>query len=146
MPEHGLAKIESERHFVDERFQSARRFAFPWEIGVRPPPEVSMSISAVMALHSESQRIACEPAPVQCDLARKYRVRMRGAGESDPPFAAQCHPKIRLVLQVPFELMPLNIQRTATVVLSDFVFACLEMKRRPPLAADIQLRERKSLN
>ena len=146
MPEHGLAKNESERHFVDERFQSARRFAFPSEIGVRPPPEVPMPVSAVMSLYSESQGIACEPAAIQRDLARKYRIRMWCARESYPPFAAQYHLKIGLVLQVPFEMMTVNIQRTATVVLSDFVFARLEMKRNLRLAAEIQLRDRKSLN
>ena len=42
--------------------------------------------------------------------------------------------------------MPLNIQRAATEVFPDFIFAYLELKRRLPLGAEIQLRERESLN
>src|SRR5579864_1235266 len=71
VPEHGLAKKQSQRHFVHQRFQSAGRFAFPSEIGVRPPPEVPMPVSAVMSLYSESEGVACEPAAIQRDLARK---------------------------------------------------------------------------
>jgi len=99
-----------------------------------------------MSLYSESQGIAFEPAAIQRDLARKNRIRMWCARESYPPFAAQYHLKIGLVLQVPFEMMTVNIQRTATVVLSDFVFARLEMKRNLRPTAEIQLRDRKSLN
>ena len=54
MPEHGFAKNQSQGHFIHQRFENARRLAFPSEIGVRPPPEVPMPVSAVMSLYSES--------------------------------------------------------------------------------------------
>jgi hypothetical protein len=64
---------------INQRLQRARRSMTTRQVCVRPPPEVPMSIPAIMSLHSESQRIAFKAAVVDRNAAGKYCVGMRRA-------------------------------------------------------------------
>ena len=89
VPEHSLAKDQSERHLVDQRLQCARRSPGPGKICVRPPPEAAMPVSTVVPLHAEAQRISGKLPAIERDLSGEERIRMRRSGKPDPALVAQ---------------------------------------------------------
>jgi hypothetical protein len=98
MPEHGFAKDESEWHFVNQRFECAGTCVGTGKIGMGPGPEIAMPVSTVVPLHSESQRASRKIALIECDVARKKSVGMRGSRESNPALVAQGDAKQGTVL------------------------------------------------
>jgi len=78
VPEHGLAKHQSEWHLVDQSFQRGRRLPASGKVGMSPGPEVAVTVSAVVALQPEAERVPLKAVAVECDLPREDRVGMRG--------------------------------------------------------------------
>ncbi len=119
-----------------------------------------MPVSAVVSLHSGSQRIppktpAIEiaaiyvPAAIKAiygDLAGKERVGMRSARKSDPSLVAQCNAKTGTPLQIPRNRVPINLQIPPAGILVDFVVANSEMKWILSSRAQIKTFKGKSLN
>jgi len=151
MPEHRFAKDQPEWHLVYQRLQStrlgcARTPVRARKIGMGPGPEIAMPVSAVVPLHSESQRIAGKSFAIQHDLAGKKSVRMRSSGKSNPPLVAQSDAKRRTPMQIPRNVMPLNLHHSATKSFADFIVARAELKRILFSGAEPQALQRKSLN
>jgi len=111
-----------------------------------PSPEVTMPVSAVVSLYSESQRISLKLALVQRDLSGKRCVGMRRSRESNPALAAQCDAKRRMILQLPGEFMSLNFQASTAECLANFVSGDSEVEWVLSSIAQIEIRQRKSLN
>lgn len=88
VPEHGFAKDKAERHFVGQGFQRRRRFAVPWKVRMGPGPEVTMPVSAVMSLHTESEWITRKAPAIETNLAGENGIGVRRAREANPAFAA----------------------------------------------------------
>ena len=146
MPQHRFAKHQSKGHLVYQRFHCARPSARPRKIRVRPSPEVAVTVSAVVSLHSESQRLPGKRPPIQRNPPRKKRVRMRRPRKSDPPLVAHRETKRRTVMQVPRDRVTVNLQGSAARALVNSVVAHLEMKRILPAPAKLQSLQRESLN
>ena len=68
VPEHGFAKDQSERHLVDQSFQSGRWSAGGSKVCMSPRPEVAMPVSTVVSLYSECQRLAGKTSAIESDL------------------------------------------------------------------------------
>ncbi len=111
-----------------------------------PSPEVTMPVSAVVSLYSESQRISFKRPLVQSDLSGKRCVGMRRSRESNPALAAQCDAKSRMILQVPGELMSLKFQASTARCFANFVAADSEVEWVLSSTAQIDIRQRKSPN
>lgn len=146
MPENRLAEHQSQGHLIHQSFERARRTLRPRKVRVCPSPEIAMPISAVMALHAKSQRIANKFAPIDCDPSRKYRVGMRRAREADPAFITKSHTKRRSIAQVPCNSVPIHLQRSAAEVFPNLVVTSVKTKWTPTLSADLKTLQRKSLN
>ncbi len=74
VPKHGSAKDQSERHLVDQRFQSRCGFAVARKVGVGPRPEVAMPVAAIVSLQSKSERLTLKGLAIECDLPGKNRI------------------------------------------------------------------------
>lgn len=140
MPQNHFSKSHPKRHVVRQSLERTRTGFMSRKVGVRPGPEIPMAISAVVSLNPESQRIAGELPPVQCDFSRENRVGMRSAGEANPSFVAQRDPKCRPVLQIPRDAMALNIENSPAGILIDFTFPRVERERRLPTATQRERR------
>ena len=79
VPKHSFAKDQSERHLVDQRFQSRCGVAVARKVDVRPRPEVAMPVAAVVSLQSKSQRLAVKDLAIECDLPGENRIGVRGS-------------------------------------------------------------------
>ncbi len=126
-----------------------------------PSPELTMPVSAVVSLHSGSQRIppktpaidiaaiylpAISIKAIYRDLAGKKRVRMRSARKSDPSLVAQRNAKRGTPLQIPRNRVPINLQVPPAGILAHFVVANSEMKWILSSRAQIKTFKGKSLN
>jgi hypothetical protein len=146
MPEHRFAKGQPEWHFVDQRFQCARRCAGAGKIRMGPSPEVAMPVSTVVSLHSEPQRVPRKTPAIQRDLSRKECIGMRCSRESDPALGAQRYAKRGTISHIPRNRAPLNFEPSPAGVLSDFIVANAEVERILFSGAEIQTLQGESLN
>lgn len=88
VPEYGFAKDQAERHFVGQRLQGRRGLADARKICVSPTPEVTMSISAIVSLHAESQGITREAVIIELDISGENRIGVWCPRETNPSLAA----------------------------------------------------------
>jgi hypothetical protein len=146
MPEHRFAKDKPERHFVGERFQSARARAHAGKMRMRPSPEVAMPVSTIVSLNSDPQRASVKTPPIQRDPARKDSIGMRSSREADPAFIAERDAKRRTIMQIPCNRVPLNFQYASTGILADLVLADSKVEGILAFATEIQSLQGKSLN
>ena len=145
VPENGFAKNEAEWHFVSQSFQCSGLFAGAREIRVSPSPEVAMSISAVVTLHSESEWITREASSVERDSSGEDSVRVRRAGETNPTLAAECEIERGAIAKVPGDLVPADIQSAPARIFFNRVITNSEVKWSLASAAQVELIQRKSL-
>ena len=129
MPQHRLAKNQSEGHVIHQSLQRAGRSPGSQKVSMQPLPITTMLIPAIVPLQPKSERITGKAHTVQCNFSREARIRVRSAREPYPPFVAQGHAKRRTVVEVPRNLVSGNLQCPATGILLYFVFAHAEIKR-----------------
>jgi hypothetical protein len=55
---------------------------------MRPSPEVAMTVSAIVSLHSEAQGITRKAPIVELDIPGENSIGVWRARETNPPFAA----------------------------------------------------------
>jgi len=146
MPEHRFTKDKPERHFVGERFQSARGCARAGKMRMRPSPEVAMPVSTIVSLNSDPQRASVKTPPIQRDPARKDSIGMRSSREADPAFIAERDAKRRTIIQIPCNCVPLNFEYASTGILADLVLADSKVEGILAFATEIQSLQGKSLN
>ena len=144
VPKHSFTKDQSERHLVDQRFQSGCRPPVARKVRVSPRPEVAMPVAAVVSLHAKSQRFPLKDPAIECDLPGKKRIGVRCSRKADPAFGAQSHAKGGTVAQVPCDRVTVHLQGTLAAILCDGVVANLKVKWDLPSAADVQSLQRKS--
>src|SRR5207302_8237130 len=89
------------------------------EVSVRPGPEVAVTIAAVVALQAVAEHVAPDDPVIQRYFTGKHGIGMRRAREANPAFAAQSHLEVRMILEVPGDLMATNVEAAATGTLSD---------------------------
>jgi len=77
VPEHGFAKEQSERHLVDQRFQSCCRAAVAGKVRVSPRPEVAMPVAAIVSLQAKSEGLALKDLAIESDLPGENRIGVR---------------------------------------------------------------------
>src|SRR5216684_4928755 len=69
VPQHGLAKYQAKRHFINQRLEGCTLAPRVREMDMRPGPEISVPVSAVVTLHPIPQRLAAKRPVVQRNLA-----------------------------------------------------------------------------
>ena len=115
------------------------------EVSVRPGPEVAVTIAAVVALQAVAEHVAPDDPVIERYFTGKHGIGMRRAREANPAFAAQSHLEVRMILEVPGDLMATNVEAAATGTLSDPVLADFEMKGISTAHAQTEFRKRKAL-
>src|SRR5436853_2802817 len=115
------------------------------EVSVRPGPEVAVTIAAVVAMQAVAEHIAPDDPVIQRYFTGKHGIGMRRAREANPAFAAQSHLEVRMILEVPGDLMATNAQAAATGTLSDPVFADFAMTGVSTAHAQSESGKRKAL-
>ncbi len=134
MPEDRFAKHQSERHFINQRFEGAETAIGLRKAGVRPRPEMPMAEAAVVALHAEAEGIAAENLVVEANLSGENSVGMRRAGKADPTFVAQGDGEIGAITQVPGEAVSAKFEGAAAGGVFDAVGAGCHKERATPVA------------
>src|SRR5437016_11612349 len=79
------------------------------EVSVRPGPEVAVTIAAVVALQAVAEHVAPDDPVIERYFTGKHGIGMRRAREANPAFAAQSHLEVRMILEVPGDLMATNV-------------------------------------
>src|SRR5208337_4250551 len=80
------------------------------------------------------------------DLAGKKRIGMRCSRESNPSLVAEREAKGGTPVQVPRNCVPINFQRSAAGILSDFTGPNTKMEWILPPCAETEVLQGKSLN
>ena len=128
VPEHGFAEYEAERHLIQKGFENGRIVFRGWNISVRPSPKIAVTIAAVMALQSETERFAVKASAIKNDVAAEGRVRVWRSREPDPTFAAHRELERRTVSQSPGDLVSVRDDVPATGILADVVFGNVQFE------------------
>src|SRR5438270_82520 len=129
VPQYSLAKAQTQRHIVFQRFQRTWRLSRTREERMGPRPEIAMTISAIVSLKPVPQRISANHMPIQRDLPFKDGVGVRGLRESDPTFMADSGAKVRGVAQVPGNVVSVYLQASAAGILPHLITAHGEPER-----------------
>ena len=146
VPEHGAAKDKTQRQVVAQRFERAWRCGRPVKIRMRPSPEATMPVAAIVALQAKSQWLPFEPRAVESDVSGKRCVGMGRARKPNPALAAQRDPKRGGVAEVPFDLVSIDPQPTTAGILIDGVVRDGKLKGRSTLGTELKSAERETLD
>src|SRR5208283_962815 len=128
VPPDRFTKDHAERHIVHQCLQRAGRALRAGKIGMHPAPLSAMPVAAIVALHSEAERITGKLGAIEHDLAGKLRVGMRRLGKADPAFVTEDHAEIRTIAQLPRNGMSLDVNIAPAGIFFDAIFGDSEME------------------
>src|SRR5271157_292160 len=97
---------------------------------MQPRPEIAVTEAAVVALHTDAERVAAKYPVAETDLAAEDCVRMRRAREADPSFVAERDAEVRAIAEIPRNGLTSHLNRTATTVFFDAIQTNLEEEWR----------------